>query len=127
MLPAQAEFLGSQCFIGDDGVPYCVLKLVLYAQAHYRPVRLATCELAHEFESGARSNEPDGSPEFVERALAAEDYPLLVQLDREGGYHVMDGRHRLWKALHEGRRYVDAFVIPIQELPESAVCAHEIE
>lgn len=123
MLAAQFELLNNQLFTSEDGVSYNILRLVKWAEQNCYVQYVPVSRLIHEFESGGqRSDEEDGSQEFVERALATEDFPLVIQQTREGKMWVMDGRHRLWKHIFlDGRDHVQAYVIPVEDLPSEAV------
>lgn len=123
MLPEQEDYLRTQLFISDDGVEYNILELVKWAEENCDVQDISTDTLLHEFDGDEqRSVEPDGSPEFVRRAIDAEDFPIIVQRKRSGDCWVMDGRHRLWKRIFlDRRRTIRGYVIAESELPEGAI------
>lgn len=123
MLEEQVEILNNQLFRGEDGLPYNILRLVRWAEQNCEVREIPVERLVHEFYTGdQRSDEEDGSEDFVERALATEDFPLLIQETEDGTLWVMDGRHRLWKHIyHDGKTSVSAYVIPVKDLPPEAV------
>ena len=58
-------------------------------------------------------------PESQERMMRADtQYPLLVLQYPDGEYRVLDGNHRLGKALHTKQPSVQARVIKHQSLPK---------
>lgn len=127
MLPEQEDYLRTQLFIGDDGVEYDILELVRWAEENCEVQEIPTDDLIHEFDGDAqRSVEPDGSPEFVRRAINAGDYPIIVQKRASGDCWVMDGRHRLWKRIFlDKRRTIQGYVISESELPDDAIYGYE--
>lgn len=122
MLAEQANRLDNQVFTDDDGVAYNILRLVEWASRNCTLESINLERLRHEFRTGRqRSDEPDGSPEFVARAMIAEDFPIVVQKAKTGRLWVMDGRHRLWKAFHKKQRAIKGYVIPIEQMPVDAM------
>lgn len=117
----QAEFLRHQIYDDGCGVMYDILRLVLWAEKNCVVEELHVDALMPSFETGS-SEEFDDSPEFIERALMAEDYPLLVFADRHDfDYEIVDGRHRFWKALFLGKTHVRCYVINENTLPGSVI------
>lgn len=58
-------------------------------------------------------------PESRERMMRADtQYPLLVLQYPDGEYRVLDGNHRLGKALHTKQPTVKARIIKHQSLPK---------
>lgn len=127
MLPEQESYLETQRYYGEDGTAYNILHLVRWAEEHCEVQEIATDTLIHEFDGeDQRSIEPDGSPEFVDRAVKAGDYPIIVQKRDSGDCWVMDGRHRLWKRIFlDKRRTIQGYVISESELPEGAIDSFE--
>lgn len=122
MLTEQAEYLSNQCFSGENGATYCVLKLVLWAKKHCNLKYIPVSSLLHEFsDPGNYSDEPDGSPEFIERALSSQNYPILVQETLGGKLMIMDGRHRLYKCYVTDKKAIPGYVIPEESMPESCL------
>lgn len=107
--------------MGPDRVAYNILELVRWAEQNCKLKRIPTKDLVHEFEGDNQSEEPDGSPEFLERASQSEDYPIVIQRDIFGVLRVMDGRHRLCKALTLDRPYIEGYIIPVEDLPVEAI------
>lgn len=105
-----------QTWSGDDGVEYDVPKLVDWARRVTKVVDVLIADLV----GGGGSDEPDDSPEFAARAALSDlNYPILVGRDRSGRLHVMDGRHRVHKAVNQKRDAVPAFIVNLDDLPES--------
>lgn len=115
----QVAILGNQIYDDGDGVMYDILHLVLWAEKHCDVVELHVDDLRESYE-GSASEEDYDSPEFIERALRAEDHPLIVFAD-DGDYELVDGRHRYWKAMFLGKTHVRCFVIDEDELPEHVI------
>ena len=58
-------------------------------------------------------------PESQERMMKADlSYPLLVLQHRDGKYQVLDGNHRLAKALHTKQPDVLVRMVKFESLPE---------
>jgi hypothetical protein len=122
VLVEQANKLNNQIFTGEDGVSYNILRLVEWASKNYEIKDISVDRLRHEFKTHWQlSDEPDGSPEFVKRAFESEDYPIVVQKTKAGKLHVMDGRHRAWKAIKTHKRTIKGYIIPINKLPKEAI------
>lgn len=118
----QAEYLRHHIYLGGDGAFYDILRLILWAEKSCIIQELYVEDLMLSYEDGS-SEEPDGSAEFIDRALQTEDYPLLVTDLGEGDYELIDGRHRFWKALHLGQTTVKCYLIP-EDLPIAALYFH---
>jgi hypothetical protein len=122
----QFDLLRSQIYDDGRGVMYDILLLVEWAQEHCDVVELHVDDLRESYDD-SYSEEDYDSPEFIERALRAEDYPLLV-FDRGGsGYELVDGRHRLWKATFLGKTHVRCYLMDESKLPESVIYFSEDE
>lgn len=114
------KLIGNQCFT-LDGQHYDVLLTLYRAEDLGIPVTdILISQLAHEFDGTEKSDEPDGSPEFVKRALATKPFPILVLEDRVGILHVVDGRHRLWKERAAGNSTIRGRILPVADVPEAA-------
>jgi len=117
MLKEQELVLDSQYYEDHQGRCYSILDLVLWVQKKYNHQKISVKLLEHEFgPDGGCSEESDDSPEFVERALKTEDYPIIVYLENSK-YTVADGRHRLYKAMSQGKEFISAYVIELESLP----------
>lgn len=82
----------------------------------YPRVRLPL-ELLRRSYKTTTAEERKGSASFVQRALRSDlRYPVLVMQGRRGAYHLLDGRHRFWKALHLGRPTIAARILPCEDL-----------
>lgn len=118
MLKEQELVLDSHYYEDREGNCYNILDLVKWVQQRYNHQKIAVSELEHTFdEDGGSSEEPDGSPEFLERALKTEDYPIIIHLDGSR-YDIADGRHRLYKAMLQDKEFISAYVITLKDLPE---------
>jgi len=105
----------------DDGKKYHVSALFDWAQENYPLQELPIDLVAHTFTKGKLSDERDGTPAFTLRAQESLlDYPILVGIDHKGP-DVIDGRHRLWKAIKEGRTTIRGYLVDFDLLPPSAL------
>lgn len=115
-------FFEGQTWSGSDGVEYSVPRLMAWAKliVPLRPLEVA--EFAGDFEEGRHwSDEPDFSPEFVNRANSTDlSYPVLIGIG-DGDHVIIDGRHRIFKALQSGRPTLPAYIVKISDLPEEAL------
>jgi len=117
----QIELLSHQIYYDGNGVMYDILNLITWAEKNCDVELLPVAELMESFKGGS-SEELDESPEFIERALKSEDYPLIVFADYgDSDYELIDGRHRFWKALFLGKTHVRCYVVNEQDLPESVI------
>jgi len=93
-----------------------ILRFVMH-----RPIRhILIRTLLHNFEPDqlVTTDEPFESPEFIERAEAADlSYPIII-IRYDDGLWVADGLHRLWKAKSLGRTNIAAFVMDAHELQD---------
>lgn len=109
--------------IGDEPARFWnVGKLHDYAVQNHPVKRVPVSRLAHLLKagSGVRAKEPFGSAAFKARADKAVMYPILLA-STVNGLDVIDGTHRLQKAIDNGVTHIDARVIPWDKLPESAL------
>lgn len=115
------ESLEGQTWSGDDGIEYSAPKLVAWARSITKPRPLELAEFADEFREGRHhSDEPDLSPEFIRRAERTDlSFPVLVATS-PSGYVIIDGRHRIFKALRAGLTTIPAYVVPLDKLPREA-------
>ncbi len=118
MLKAQEVVLDGQYYSDNEGKCYSILDLVQWVQKKYNHQKILVRDLEHEFgPDGGTSEEPDDSPEFMERALKTEDYPIIIYLENSK-YVVADGRHRLYKAMLQNKEFISAYIIDLNNLPE---------
>jgi len=112
-----------QVFTGDDGVDYHVGRLASHARKHMEPVRLPVAKLKHNLvgDSALSADEPLWNKAFRKRAKRSHlKHPLLVQRDADGDHWIMDGAHRLGKAIVRGHKHVNAYVFQTDQMPEHA-------
>ena len=63
------------------------------------------------------TDEPIGSPEFLERSMKADlSYPILVISYPDNNLFIADGLHRLWKAKQLGLKTIEGYIIPREKL-----------
>jgi len=66
------------------------------------------------------ADEPLWGRAFRKRAKRSHlKHPLLVQQDADGKHHIMDGSHRLGKAIVKGHKHIPAYVFQHDQMPES--------
>jgi hypothetical protein len=101
-----------------DGEETFGLEDLLFKAQTLPVVRLTVAGLLHNLRT-TETDEVVGSPEFVQRALAADGrYPILCLQKRGRRLIVMDGLHRLWKAHHLNRILISARVFDYRDLPK---------
>lgn len=108
---------------GGNGGDYHVGKLADHAQKHLKPARLAVSDLKHNLvgDDKLSADETLWGRAFRKRAKRAHlKHPLLVQRDAEGKHWVMDGSHRLGKAMMKGHEHVNAYVFRHDQMPDHA-------
>lgn len=117
------DIFSNQSFSSNDGPEFSVKQLFDFAKQTTKLTLMPVQSLADTEFSGNQhaSDEPDDSPEFTERAMRSDlSFPILV--GKEGNeFHVIDGRHRLFKAMKENIKYIKAYVIDMENLPKDAI------
>ena len=71
--------------------------------------------------SGLKAGEPLGSGAFKARAARAVMHPILLVKHPKHGLDLIDGSHRLHKAIANGDTHIQARVIPYGQLPDEAL------
>lgn len=103
-----------QCYTADGR--YWALSDILERTRSYPRTRLMLTALERSYRT-TTCDEHKGSPEFRARALRSDlRYPILVARGPRGGLHIIDGRHRIWKARHLGHTSISARVFPMGDL-----------
>jgi hypothetical protein len=104
---------------------YHVDKLMAHAQSKHPPQKLNLEHLKHAFTGSAHgpSDEAVGSKAFNIRAKDASigNHPILVGKDKSGKHHIIDGNHRVHHAMANGATHINAHIIPMDKLPDSAL------
>lgn len=107
--------------IGDD--EFVVNKTAKWAAQTHKTSRVSVRRLVRElFACGDDCfDEPVGSSGWKDRANQASlDYPILIVRDGSS-LRVGDGNHRLWLAYKSGRRYINAYIVDADDIPDECM------
>lgn len=117
------DFLRGETWSSSDfgETEYSVYNLVKWAEANKNIESVPIESIDEEFGREDISDEPDNSLEFAARAEATDlSYPILLVRDTDNRFIIANGRHRLWKAIQQGQKDIQAYVIEQDELEEAA-------
>ena len=101
----------AQVWCSEGGKWYSVPGLCHWASEHLELKHVDLSELKH-IVSGVDTDE------FVARANEVNiQYPILLT-KRDGVFHTIDGRHRIWKSLHLGFNLISAHIVDVDMIPD---------
>ena len=118
-----SEWDPGQTFSAGEGPEYHVGRLAAHARKNLEPVKIKVKDLRHNLIGPDKlsADETLWGRAFRKRAKRSHlKHPLLVQQGAEGDHQIMDGAHRLGKAIMKGHKHVDAYVFPHDQMPDSA-------
>lgn len=77
----------------------------------------------------SKSDEKHGSKEFKKHAAKVnhKKFPIVVVARSDGKLQIADGNHRAFKAAAAGEKTIEGYIIPEDQLPESALAGEEEE
>jgi len=115
------DYFDNGSFSYNDGREFSVKNIIKNLERIRHPIRRVNIRrlIPDQFNGNTVAVEPTGSDDWVARANRAElKYPILVIKKPGGGIWIGDGNHRLWKAYKSGQRYINAYVVDEDKLPE---------
>jgi hypothetical protein len=105
-------------FYNDHQTIYCV-HCVWEKYSHREPeeVKLIDLPSLKKLTWNGELNNPELRKKHKERIVKCNmTYPIFITLDEEGKLRVVDGCHRLYKALSQGEQFIKAIVLTKKEL-----------
>jgi len=77
----------------------------------------------------SKSDEKHASKEFKKHARKVDHkgYPIVVVARSDGKLQIADGNHRAFKAASAGEKTIEGYIIPEDQLPDSALAGEEEE
>lgn len=112
---AGKEIFNKQTFSFDGSKEYNVPILYRYAKRFGRLIDLPIDLLIPEFKNGT-SDEPDDSEDFIARSEKSDLKVPIIVLNKDGKYFIIDGRHRVAKAIRNSMKTIKAWII--NDLPK---------
>lgn len=103
------------------GASYHVGKLAAHARENLKPINISVKDLKHNLVGHDKldADESLWSRAFRKRSKKSHlKHPIMVQRDADGRHHIMDGSHRLGKAIMKGHESVRAYVFQHDQMPE---------
>ena len=105
----------------SNGNRYNVEMLYKFAEASTEPEEIPVESLVKGFYK-TELDEPHWSDKFVERAQEADlSFPILVAQDNKKRLWVVDGNHRLGKAIMQADEFISGYIVQEKDLPEKAI------
>jgi hypothetical protein len=102
-----------QTYSGDDGIEFDVGRLSAFAIENLTARELLVSELLHNLigPDALSADEALWSRDFRRRSKRAHlKYPLLLTRDSDGRLGIIDGAHRLAKAILKSHESVTAYI-----------------
>ena len=113
-----------QTFSAGEGTDYHIGKLAAHARKNLKPVKLPVANLRHNLVGPDKlsADETLWSKAFRKRSKKAHlKHPIMLRRDADGKHWIIDGAHRLGKAIVKGHTHIRAYVFPHDQMPEHAV------
>jgi len=119
----ESEDWDPQQIFSAGGSSYHIGRLAAHARERLKPVNIPVKDLKHNLVGADKldADEPLWSRSFRKRSKKAHiKHPIMLQRDDAGKHRVMDGVHRLGKAIMKGHENIRAYVFPHDQMPDSA-------
>lgn len=107
-----------------NGKGYDVPELTYWCAENLDPQEIPLSDLMM-----SKSDEKHGSKEFKKHAkgVSVNKFPIVVVARSDGKLQIADGNHRAFKAASLGKETIEGYVIPEDQLPDSALAGEEEE
>ena len=107
-----------------NGKGYDVPELTYWCAENIDPQDIPLSKLTM-----SKSDEEHGSKEFKKhtKKVSVNRFPIVVVALNDGSLQIADGNHRAFKAAGLGMETIEGYVIPEDQLPDSALASEEEE